>query len=50
LNLKVYQSTQAINILFDGNKIATGVNVSTGGMPYTLNAGKEVIASAGAVS
>lgn len=50
LNLEVYQSTQTMNELFNGNKTTTGVNVSTMGMPYTLNVRKEVIISAGAVS
>ncbi len=40
-NSKVYQSTQAMNILFDGTKAAIGVNVSTVGMPYILHARKE---------
>lgn len=49
-NLKVYASTQAQKVLFNNNKIATGVRVtSSGGLfSYTLNARKEVIMSAGA--
>lgn len=38
----------AKRILFDDNKKATGVRVTTGEIPYTLNARKEVIVSAGA--
>ena len=54
--LQVYQHTLARNILFNANKTATGVNVTTGSFPstgsktYVLNARKEVIISAGAVS
>lgn len=48
--LKAYIYTQATSILFDAEKKATGVRVSTQGLPYTLNAQKEVILSAGAVS
>lgn len=47
-NLKVYDLTMAKQILFDANKKATGVHVSTGEVPYTLSARKEVIVSAGA--
>lgn len=49
-NLKVYQLTQAQKIIFDKNKRATGVKVtSTAGLTsYTLSARKEVILSAGA--
>ena len=55
-NLQVYQHTLARNIIFSPNKTATGVNVTTGSFPstgsrtYVLNAKKEVIVSAGAVS
>ncbi|KAK5660446.1 hypothetical protein OQA88_12991 [Cercophora sp. LCS_1] len=46
--LKVYPRTQASKILFNTNKKATGVTVSTnGGASYTLTATKEVILSAG---
>ena len=44
-NLKVYQLTTAKNIVFDANKKATGVKISTGA---TLSARREVILSAGA--
>jgi choline dehydrogenase len=46
-NLKVYTITQAKRILFDGKR-ATGVRVTTAGIPYTITARKEVILSAGA--
>jgi choline dehydrogenase len=49
-NLKVFTHTLANQVLFDGNKTATGVVVETGGFNYTLSANKEVILSAGAVS
>ncbi|KAF6823861.1 versicolorin b synthase [Colletotrichum plurivorum] len=49
-NLKVYQLTLAKKILFDNNKKATGVVVTSnaGISTYTLKANKEVILSAGA--
>ncbi|TDZ14567.1 Dehydrogenase patE [Colletotrichum orbiculare MAFF 240422] len=49
-NLKVYTLTLAKKILFDGNKKATGVVVTSnaGITTYTLKARKEVILSAGA--
>ncbi|GKT53413.1 GMC oxidoreductase [Colletotrichum tofieldiae] len=49
-NLKVYQLSLAKKILFDNNKRATGVVVSSnlGLTTYTLKAHKEVILSAGA--
>ncbi|KAF6810379.1 versicolorin b synthase [Colletotrichum musicola] len=49
-NLKVYQLTLAKKILFDSNKKATGVVVTSnaGISTYTLTANKEVILSAGA--
>ena len=48
--LQVYHVTTAKKILFDANKKATGVVVSTGGYtPYTLSVRKEVIVAAGAV-
>jgi len=50
LGLKVYQYTMGKKILFDANKKATGVVISTNGTSYTLKARKEVIVSAGAVS
>jgi len=47
-NLKVYTGTTAKKILFDGNKKAIGVTVSTLGFAnFNLNARKEVILSAG---
>lgn len=47
--LKVYKQALAERILFSGNNTATGVLVSTNGsQPYTLNARREVILSAGA--
>ncbi|KAG4428743.1 hypothetical protein IFR05_015774 [Cadophora sp. M221] len=45
--LIVYTHTQATKILFDANKKAVGVKVSTQGLEYTLSANKEVIVSAG---
>ena len=47
--LQVYQSTLAKSIMFNSNKTATGVSVTTSGKNYTLNARKEVIISAGVV-
>ncbi|TDZ53041.1 Dehydrogenase patE [Colletotrichum trifolii] len=49
-NLKVYTLTLAKKILFDGNKKATGVVITSnaGITTYTLKARKEVILSAGA--
>ena len=47
--LTVYKRTYAKKILFDGNKMATGVQVETNGLTYTLGATKEVIVSAGVV-
>ena len=55
-SLQVYQHTIARNVVFGVNKTATGVNVTTGSFPstgsrtYVLNARKDVILSAGAVS
>lgn len=46
--LTVYQMTQALNILFDDQKRATGVQVQSANRNYTLNARNEVILSAGA--
>ncbi|KAF2102974.1 glucose-methanol-choline oxidoreductase [Rhizodiscina lignyota] len=46
-NLTVYIKTTAEKIVFDGKK-ATGVNVETGGLRYTLKAKNEVIVSSGA--
>ncbi|KAL8919634.1 MAG: hypothetical protein Q9208_006666 [Pyrenodesmia sp. 3 TL-2023] len=49
-NLQIYKSTLATKVVFDASKRATGVAVDTGGYQYQINAGKEVILSAGAVS
>ena len=49
-SLQVYQQTLAQTILIDDENRATGVNVLTAGVPYTLLASKEVILAAGAVS
>ena len=46
--LKVYNNTLAQRILFNDQKKATGVLVSTQNSSYTLSARKEVILSAGA--
>lgn len=46
-NLTVYTQTLATKIIFDLNKVATGVQVDTAGKVYTLSASKEVIVSAG---
>ncbi|KAF7514170.1 hypothetical protein GJ744_004495 [Endocarpon pusillum] len=46
-NLIVFPSTMAKRIIFDSDKRATGVEVDTGGLKYVLNAGREVIVSAG---
>lgn len=47
-NLKLFPGTMASKIIFDSSKKATGVEVMSGGKPFTLNAAKEVILSAGA--
>lgn len=48
-NIKVYTVSTAQKILFNANKVAIGVSVSSsGGAPYTINARTEVILSAGA--
>jgi len=46
-NLKVYTQTIAQKIIFN-NKTATGVQVQSQGIDYTIHASKEVILSAGA--
>ena len=46
-DLTVYTQSLATNIIFDSNKVATGVQVDTEGKVYTLSASKEVIVSAG---
>lgn len=52
-NIKIYQTTTAKRILFDGNKTATGVVVEMQGIhptaQYALSARREIIVSAGAV-
>jgi len=45
--LTVYPMTQAMQILFDDNKHATGVKVQSAGRNYTLSAKHEVIISSG---
>lgn len=47
--LQVYQQTMAKRILFDTNKKASAVSVTTAGVPYVLEARKEVVVAAGAV-
>ncbi|MCJ1464216.1 hypothetical protein MMC07_002829 [Pseudocyphellaria aurata] len=46
-DLQVYQQTLAKRILFDANKIAIGVSVTTSGVSYVLSARKEVILADG---
>ena len=48
--LQVYQQTLAQQVLFDGQKAATGVSVVTAGKKYVISASKEVIIAAGVVS
>jgi len=48
-NLMLYQQSFANNVIFDADNNAIGVNVSTGGVSFTLSASKEVIVSAGVV-
>ena len=48
-NVYLYKSTLAKKVLFEHN-VAQGVLVDSGGLLYNLNASKEVIVSAGAVS
>ncbi|KAL2812959.1 hypothetical protein BJX63DRAFT_395323 [Aspergillus granulosus] len=48
LNLIIYQSTHAKQILFTDNTTASGVRVNSEGQEYTLSARNEVIVSAGA--
>ena len=48
-DLQFYQNTLAKQIIFQGNT-ATGVTLETSGLEYTVNARKEVIVAAGAVS
>ena len=46
--LKVYKGTMAKRVLFNPQKRATGVEVKTGTLKYTLSAKREVILSTGA--
>lgn len=46
--LTVYTHTLAKRLLFSSNKTVTAVEVETNGMPFKINAAKEVIVSAGA--
>ena len=48
-SLQLYHQTLVERILFNDNKTATGVRVSTAGIVYSLSARREVILSAGAV-
>lgn len=48
--MMLYPQSFANNIIFDANINAIGVNISTGGVPFTLSASKEVILSAGTVN
>lgn len=50
MNLEVYKTTVAKQVLFDSTKRATGVRVDSGGYEYEISAKEEVIVSAGAVS
>ncbi|KAH6658291.1 hypothetical protein BKA67DRAFT_591341 [Truncatella angustata] len=47
-NLKVYTQTLAKKIVFNSNNTATGVQVNSLGIGYTIHASKEVILSTGA--
>jgi choline dehydrogenase len=49
-NLKVFTYTLAKRILFDNENRAIGVEVQSANNTFSLNASKEVILSAGAVS
>jgi choline dehydrogenase len=49
-NLKVYTQTMVKQILFNGDKAATGIRVSSRGSEYIISANNEVILSGGAVS
>ena len=48
-NLQTYTRTLAKRIIFDENMRATGVEVTTFGLPYTITASREVILTAGAI-
>ncbi|KAL9078893.1 MAG: hypothetical protein Q9157_002188 [Trypethelium eluteriae] len=47
-SLQIYHRTFAKKILFDGNKTAVGVLVTTDSVEYTLHARREVLVAAGA--
>lgn len=47
-HLKVYTETLAKKVIFDTNNTATGVEVNSLGVGYTIHASKEVILSSGA--
>ena len=47
--LQIYQRTTAKKIIFDANKVATGVLIESAGAEYELSARQEVILSAGVV-
>jgi len=47
-NLRVYTQTMVKKIVLDSNKKATGVEVDSLGVRYTIHASKEVVLSAGA--
>ncbi|KAK9426690.1 putative Glucose-methanol-choline oxidoreductase N-terminal domain-containing protein [Seiridium unicorne] len=47
-NLKVYTQTLATKVVLDSNNTATGVEVNSLGVGYTIHASKEVVVSAGA--
>ena len=49
-NLAIYKNTMVKRVLFDGEKRAVAVLVESGGYTYQINATKEIIVSAGAVS
>ncbi|KAL8831344.1 MAG: hypothetical protein Q9170_005337 [Blastenia crenularia] len=49
-NLQLYKSTIATKIVFDASNKAIGIEAQTGEFVYLLNARREVILSAGAVS
>jgi choline dehydrogenase len=49
-NLITYTRTLAKRIVFDGDLRATGVEVTTMGIPYLINATREVIVSGGAIN
>ena len=48
-NVQIYNNTLAKRIIFDSEKVATGVLVNSTGGDYLLNARREIILSAGAV-